>query len=359
MIQLNNLHAQYESIKPEIDGAIENIISHSAFIGGDAVATFERNFAAYVGAEYCIAVGNGTDALEIILEAIGTMGHRVLVPALSAAPTVEAVVRSGAVPVFCDIDQSGVLNTEFLSFFGFGKDDVLLPVHLYGVPVDMDAVLRYAKLNGCIVVEDCAQAHGTHWRGKHVGTFGIAGAFSFYPSKNLGAWGDAGAIVTDDEAFAERCRALHNHGRLSKFDHSVTGRNSRMDGLQAAILNVKLRHLDQWNSRRRDNGRRYSATFPSPIWLNQAATYTYHQFPLLIRERETVRTKLREAGIATGYHYPFVLPDLEPYQQYARGDYPWAHYFAEHELSIPVNEMLSDGEVDYIIDTVSKVLRDV
>lgn len=352
MIKLNNLHAQYLSIKAEIDAAIESVIVESAFIGGKAVETFEHNFAEYVGARHCIGVGNGTDALEIIFEALEVRHHGVIMPALTAAPTVEAVVRTGNHPIFVDVDEAGLMDLNEAAKMDALPDVVFLPVHLYGTPVNMPQLLSLA--HGRLVIEDCAQAHGARLHKQHVGTFGVAGAFSFYPSKNLGAWGDAGAIVTNDDALAEKCRAIRNHGRQGKFDHSIVGRNSRMDGLQAAILNAKLPYLDSWNAARRYNAMRYTQHLAQ--WTLELRDSVYHQFPLLVDNRQEVRRALKERGIATGLHYPFVLPDLLPYKQ--EGHFDQARLFAEHELSIPVHEMLTEAEVAAVITALKEVLRD-
>lgn len=352
MIELNNLRGQYWSIKAEIDAAIDSVITSSAFIGGKHVETFEHNFAEYVGARHCIAVANGTDALELIFEALEIRHHGVIMPAFTAAPTVEAVVRTGNHPLFVDVDESGLMDLNEAEKLAVLPNAVFLPVHLYGTPVDMTRLLTLA--HGRIIIEDCAQAHGARHRAKHVGNFGIAGAFSFYPSKNLGAFGDAGAIVTNDDVVADHCRALRNHGRTGKFDHLRVGRNSRMDGLQAAILNAKLPYLDMWNAARRHVASRYTQHF-AHMTPNMRGS-VFHQFPLLVDNRKQVRDKLKELGIATGLHYPFVLPDLSPYRQ--EGNFEQARYMAEHELSIPVHEMLTDIDVAMVIESVKEALHE-
>ena len=353
MIELNDLQAQYLSIKGEIDTAIEDVIYHSAFVGGYAVKRFEENFAAYVGAQYCVGVGNGTDALEIILTALAITESGVIMPAMTAAPTVEAVVRTGNFPIFCDVDANCTLDLDQVHSYLRGHNvGAILPVHLYGTAVDMPQLCALAEPYSIPIIEDCAQAHGTRWQGQHVGTFGAVGAFSFYPSKNLGAWGDGGAIVTNNEHVALRCRALANHGRLDKFGHELVGRNSRLDGLQAAILAVKLQHLDDWIARRREVAARYDEYFGGYIPQWNVARHSYHQYPVLVKERSRVQAILKERGVRTGLHYPFILPDLPPYRDYANGVYPNAQLLSTTELSLPVHEMLTNGEVDMVIAAV-------
>jgi len=266
---------------------------------------------------------------------------------------VEAIVRTGNFPIFCDADDNCTLDLDQVRGHIRGHNvGAILPVHLYGTAVDMPQLCAIAEPYSIPIIEDCAQAHGTRWQEQHVGTFGVAGAFSFYPSKNLGAWGDGGAIVTDNQKLALRCRALANHGRLSKFGHDLVGRNSRLDGLQAAILDVKLRHLDDWLARRREIAMRYDTYFHDyiPKWDNSA--HSYHQYPVLVKERSLVQIALKERGVKTGLHYPFILPDLSPYREYAIGEYPKAKLLSTTELSLPVHEMLTNGEVDAVITVV-------
>jgi dTDP-4-amino-4,6-dideoxygalactose transaminase len=360
MIELNDLHAQYLSIKDELDAAIASVVQSSAFIAGEPIARFEEHFSSYVGAKHCIGVGNGTDALEIIFEALDVVGRPVIVPAMTAAPTVEAVIRSGNWPLFVDVGPDCLLNLYQVEQVR-ETDAVLLPVHLYGRPVNMTRLLDIAQRNGWLVVEDCAQAHGALHAGQRVGMFGIAGAFSFYPSKNLGAWGDGGAIVTDDDALAARCRAIANHGRQGKFNHQIVGRNSRLDGLQAAILDVKLNYLDQWNALRQMHAECYDSCLQSFIPAQGSGGQSvYHQYPILVEDRAEFAKRLRERGVATGMHYPFILPELPPYAQYGGGkQFPHAKRLAEQELSIPVHEMLSMEQVVRVAASVLEVFSEL
>ena len=350
MIELADLYAQYLTIQEEIDDAISETIRSTRFIGGQRVVDFEKAFATYTGAAHCIAVGNGTDALEIVQEACGITGAAVIVPAMTAAPTVESVIRSGNWPVFCDIGLDGTLDIQKISIGNCVE--AIMPVHLYGAPAKIHRLLEITNSRGLFLIEDCAQAHGTRINGKHVGTFGIAGCFSFYPGKNLGAYGDAGAIITNNDIVAATCRKIRDHGRTSKYGHEMVGRNSRMDSLQAAILTVKLRHLDEWLAVRKRNARLYdellTGIYTLPAWAYDGIDYSYHQYPILVPDRIDLARWLRDQGIATGMHYPFALPDLPPYQVYATNTYPVAWRFAEQELSLPVHAGLSEDTIEQI-----------
>jgi len=355
MIELADLHKQYLSIKDEIDSAIASVINSSAFIGSKTVERFEQAFADYTGAKHCIAVANGTDALEMSIEALGIKDKYIVVPAMTAVPTVEAVVRTGNKPIFCDIDTTFALSVRELEKIVRKYDvAVIIPVHLYGAPADMVSIERIAHENDIIIIEDCAQAHGTKISGVHVGNAGIAGCFSFYPGKNLGAFGDAGAIITNSDWMAGKCRVIRDHGRTSKFNHIIVGRNSRMDGIQAAILEVKLRHLDEWISARQANARYYDMRLMrwGANWSDDNVRYTYHQYPLLVRGRDELKKSLLKNGIKAGTHYPFTLPSLTCYQEYASGINVNARMVAEHEISLPVHEMLSQRDLNAVCEVV-------
>ena len=252
MVKFLDLKFQYQSIKPEIDEAIQNVIENSAFIGGKNVAQFEDSFSNYVGTDYCIGVGNGTDALEIAIEALEMpIGSEIIVPANSFIASSEAVTRSGHKVVFVDIDaESYVVSIKDLKKRITPKTKAIMAVHLYGHPCNMDELAKISKKYNLYIIEDCAQAHGAEYKGKRVGGIGDIAAFSFYPGKNLGAYGDGGAITTNNLDLSVQCRKIANHGRISKYDHDFEGRNSRLDGLQAAILNVKLKYLNVWIEKR-------------------------------------------------------------------------------------------------------------
>ena len=252
MIKFLDLSAQYQSIKPEIDQAIQAVISESAFIGGHYVKQFEKEFSDYIDVKHCVGVGNGTDAIEIALEALNMPGgSEVIVPANSFIASSEAVTRQGHRVVFADADKdSYVLSIEDVKKRITPNTKAIMAVHLYGHPCDMDALLGLAEEHNLYIIEDCAQAHGAEYKGKKVGSIGHVATFSFYPGKNLGAYGDGGAITTNDDELAKKARMIANHGRIAKYDHDFEGRNSRLDGIQAAILSVKLKYLNAWTEQR-------------------------------------------------------------------------------------------------------------
>lgn len=356
MIKFLDLHAQYLSIKDEVDAAIAGVIARSAFIGGPGIAAFETAFAAWLGAPYCIGVGNGTDAIEIALEALDLPpGSEVIVPANSFISTSETVSRSGLKVVFADVDpQTYVLDPESVLRHITERTSALIPVHLYGHPCDMPALMAIAGEHGLKVIEDCAQAHGARIDGQNVGTIGDFATFSFYPGKNLGAYGDAGAITTGNESLAKRARMIANHGRVGKYDHQFEGRNSRLDGLQAAVLSTKLGHLDGWTGRRIAVADRYierladvpGVTLPR---RSNRARHVYHLFVVRSPQRDALAAHLKERRIETGIHYPVALPRLAAYADHpqAKTDFFAASMGAE-VLSLPMGEHLELEQVDQV-----------
>ena len=351
-----DLAGQYARLQTELDTAISEVLSTASFIGGPRVGGFEREFAAYIGADHCVGVGNGTDALELALRALELPpGGEVIVPANSFIGSSEAVTNAGLTVRFCDVDSSYTLDPAAVKAELSERTVAIMPVHLYGQPADMDALVTLAEGAGLKIVEDCAQAHGAEHRGRKVGTFGDAAAFSFYPGKNLGAYGDAGAVVTDNEDVATRVRMLANHGRIAKYDHEFEGRNSRLDGLQAAVLSVKLRHLDDWTVERRRVARTYleglrgvgDLTLPP---LVSGTSSSYHLFVVRTGAREALRRHLAEHGVATGVHYPTALPDLPAYGgiQVAPNASAWAGSL----LSLPIGDHVSDAMAEWVVRSV-------
>jgi dTDP-4-amino-4,6-dideoxygalactose transaminase len=365
MIKFLDLHKQYLSIKTEIDSAIEQVISRSAYIGGDAARQFETQFAAFQGARYCVGVGNGTDAIEIALESLDLpKGSEVIVPANSFIASSEAVTRSGLKVVFCDVNPDNYcMDLKDVRRRISSRTSALLAVHLYGHPCDMDAVLDLAREYQLRVVEDCAQAHGAEFGQRRIGALGDIGAFSFYPGKNLGAYGDAGAIVTNDAALAQRVRMIANHGRLSKYDHEFEGRNSRLDGLQAAILSAKLRHLDGWLDHRIKIAMAYQAGLqgiPELHLPKQDARVraVYHLFVVRTGERDQLQSHLTAAGIETGVHYPIALPRLRAYEYLDQGGEPmFANGAGGQLLSLPIGEHLSMEDAAHVVSTVRSYFK--
>jgi dTDP-4-amino-4,6-dideoxygalactose transaminase len=356
-IKFLDLYKQYGGIKVEIDGAIAAVIRDSAFIRGPYVEAFEREFARYSDASHCISVGNGTDALEIALEALDLpKGSEVIVPANTFIATSEAVTRSGFKVIFSASDSmTYTLDAADLRRRVTAKTSALIIVHLYGHPCDMAAISEIAREFDLYVIEDCAQAHGAKYRGARVGTLGNIACFSFYPGKNLGAYGDAGAIVTQDAALAERCFMLANHGRKEKYNHEIEGRNSRLDGLQAAILSVKLRHLDDWIERRVAIAATYRegmADTPGLVLPQSAnwARHVYHLFVVRTARRDALQAYLRDNGVQTGIHYPMALPRLPAYRHL--GQQTPSDSLNDELLSLPMGDHLTDDEVDAVIGKV-------
>lgn len=360
MIRFLDLVSQYHSIKDDIDAAIADTIGQSSFIGGPALKTFEAAFARFQSAEHCIGVGNGTDSLEIILEALDLpKGSEVIVPANSFISSSEAVTRSGHRVVFADIDpKTYTMTVDTIAPHVTDRTAAIMIVHLYGYPAPMADIMAFAREHGLKVVEDCAQAHGAESDGVRVGAIGDAGSFSFYPGKNLGAYGDGGAIVTNDAALAARCRMIANHGRLKKYDHQFEGRNSRLDGLQAAILNAKLPHLDAWVDQRNAIANVYleglagieGITLPT---LPQAGRHAFHLFVIRTEARDALQAFLAERDIQTGIHYPIALPKLQAYDYLGQGQ---DDFFANQTdvtlLSLPIGEHLSVEDARTVVDAV-------
>jgi dTDP-4-amino-4,6-dideoxygalactose transaminase len=355
-----DLHAQYLSIKGEIDEAIASVISQSAYVGGAGnpfVTDFENSFAKYVGIKHCIGCANGTDSLEIILKAYGIgAGDEVIVPAFTWISTSEAVSNIGAKPVFVDIHPDFyTINIKKIVEKISSRTKAIIPVHLYGLPAEMDEIIAIAKKNKLIVIEDCAQAHGAEYRGKKVGNLGHAASFSFYPGKNLGAYGDAGCVVTNDDVIAERCRIISNHGQMKKHQHKMEGRNSRLDGLQAAVLSVKLKYLERWNDRRRQNADLYKKHFADKKLVIQKvpeySKHVYHIFSVLMENRDSVLSSLKDKNINAAVHYPSALPFLEVYSQsgFVKNDFPVSFHIAANVISLPMYPELSVDEIDYIV----------
>lgn len=344
------------SLKEDLDRAIAKVVSETAFISGRHAAEFEDAFAGYLGVKHCVAVANGTDALEIGLRAIGVEpGDEVIVPANTFLATGEAVTNIGARVVFVDNDPvSYNIDPARIEEKITSKTRAIIPVHLYGLPAEMDEIMSISQKHGLKILEDCAQAHGATYKGKKVGSFGEAATFSFYPSKNLGAFGDAGAIVTNYSEYAERARLIANHGQISKNRHTIVGRNSRMDGIQAAVLSVKLPRLDGWLDARREHARAYNellktADIVLPV-EPQHSRHAYHLFVARIAGRDTVQAKLGDAGIETGIHYPTALPFMEAYDYVGSTptDYPVAHSQMSGLLSLPMYPELSDEMIKYV-----------
>ena len=364
MIPFVDLKAQYQSIKSEIDKAVNDCISDSNFIRGKAVGEFERAFAKYIGAQYCGGCGNGTDALEMILEAlmIGE-GDEVIVPALTWISTAEAVNNVGAEPVFVDVDaETYTIDIRKIEEKISGKTKAIIPVHLYGCPAEMDQILEIAGKYKLFVIEDCAQAHGAEYNGRKIGTFGIASAFSFFPSKNLGAFGDAGAVVTNDRELYETVCKISNHGQLKiKHEHSRIGRNSRLDTIQAAVLGAKLTHLDDWNKQRIHAAEYYRSVLSGvkeiilPSVLNNRK-HVFHLFVVRLKNRQNLVEMFGKNDIQFGIHYPKPLPFLDAYRykNHTPGDFPVALRMTEEIISLPIFPEITDHQISEVCKLVKE-----
>ena len=361
MIKFLDLKRQYESIKSEIDEAIFSVIENTAFIGGKHVKEFEDSFANYIGTKYCIGVGNGTDALEIAIESLNLpRNSEIIVPANTFIATSEAVTRNGHKVVFADIDENNyTISVEDMGSRITPDTRAIIVVHLYGHPCDMDKVLDIAKAYDLRVIEDCAQAHGAEYKGKKVGTFGDLATFSFYPGKNLGAYGDAGAILTNDRELAKKCKMVANHGRLDKYEHIFEGRSSRLDALQAAILNVKLKHLDEWTAKRIQIAESYMKELSDfdHITLPKKedwARAVYHLFVIRAEKRDELKEFLKQKGVETGIHYPKSLPKQQAYSYIDIGGKYLANNFDDQLLSLPMGEHLSGSEIKFVCDSIKE-----
>ena len=360
-----DLKAQYQSHREQIDAAIAAVIDASAYVGGEFVRTFEGQFAAACGTTFCIGCGNGTDAIYVVLRMLGVgVGDEVITTAMSWISTSETISQAGATPVFVDVDRFYGIDASLIESRVTRRTRAIIPVHLYGQPADMDPIVAIAAKHDLLVIEDCAQAHLATLNGRGVGTFGVAGTFSFYPAKNLGAYGDAGAIVTSDAQLAERARMYANHGGLVKHEHVIEGLNSRLDGLQAAILTAKLARLREWTDRRSAVAAMYTerlrdvAEVATPQ-VRAGAAHVYHLYVVQACERERLREHLRSLGIETQIHYPRPLPFLPCYSPLAASavDFPTAAMMQSKILSLPMYAELTERQIDHVTSSIRGFYR--
>ncbi|MDT7778400.1 MAG: hypothetical protein QOC99_912 [Acidobacteriota bacterium] len=362
-----DLQAQYRSIKSEIDAAIQRVLDTSAFILGPEVEAFERAFAAYVGARFCIGVSNGTAAIQLALTACGIeAGDEVIVPANTFFATPEAVSTSGATPVFVDCHPvSYNIDVDKIEAAITERTRAIIPVHLYGQAADLDPIFEIAERHNLFVIEDAAQAHGSLYKGRRTGALGRAGCFSFYPGKNLGAYGEGGAVVTNDAEVARRVRLLRDHGSERKYRHDYVGYNFRLEGIQGAVLGVKLKYLDRWNEQRRRVAARYRELLApledaGLITLPREMSYAEHVYHLFVVQtmqtsvRDALQRHLSGAGIQTGIHYP-VPAHLQPAYAslgHRAGDFPCAEAQSLRLLSLPMFAELNESQLRYVADAV-------
>jgi dTDP-4-amino-4,6-dideoxygalactose transaminase len=359
-----DLQAQYRRIKNEIKAAVEQIFENCAFIGGQEVERFEESFAHYCQAAHCVSVANGTDALWLTLKAMDIgPGDEVILPANTFIATAEAITAVGAVPVFVDHDiDTYTINPSAISGKITEKTKAIIAVHLYGQAADMDPILKIAADHGLKVIEDAAQAHGAEYKGRRAGSIGDAACFSFYPGKNLGAYGDGGAVVTNNQNLAEKVRLLSQHGSKVKYIHEIAGYNSRLDGIQAAILNIKMKYIEQWTEARRKNAELYRNLLKdSSIVLpteNEHCRHVYHLFVIRVKDRDTVQKQLLSRGIQTGIHYPTPIHLTEAYRNLGipEGSFPLSEDYAKELLSLPMYAELSEDQIKEICDTLLDIV---
>jgi dTDP-4-amino-4,6-dideoxygalactose transaminase len=358
VVPLVDLGAQYEALRPEINEAIQKVLDARCFILGPPVAEFEKAFAGFCQASHCVGVASGTDALHLMLRGLGIgPGDEVIVPAFTFIATALGVTLAGATPVLVDVRrEDGLLDPDKLAAAISKRTKAMLPVHLYGRCADMDQIHAVAQAHGLLVLEDAAQAHGAKYRGKPAGSLGHAAAFSFYPGKNLGAYGDGGAITTNDDQLAERLGLLRNWGSRKKYYHEEIGLNSRLDTIQAAILNVKLKCLAEWNAARRKNAAFYDALLEKkPQYVHPCGAAelesVFHIYVLRCANRDEVLARLNKNGIQAGIHYPFAVHQLQAYKHLNPGNqaFPESERWAAECLSLPMYAELTPAQMEQVV----------
>lgn len=362
-ISLVDLGIQYQNMKSEIDEAIASTLTQTAFIGGQRVVQFEEEFARYLGVDHVISCGNGTDSLEILLEVFGVgVGDEVLVPALSWISTSEVVATRGATPVFVDVDpDTYVMDPAQAEAKITERTKAIIPVHLYGHPADMPTLMDIARQHDLRVIEDCAQAHGATIEGRKIGTWGHAASFSFFPSKNLGCYGDGGAMVVPDEPLADQARMIARHGQKTRHDHRLHGRNSRLDALQAAILSVKLPYLEEWTELRIQHAQRYHELLKDVAEVQLPVTqpdcrHVFHVYVIRSPKRDELKEYLAEHGVQSIVHYPVALPFQACYDDLGLRpeDFPVSYQYQHEVLSLPMYPELTEEAIGQVADAVKQ-----
>lgn len=359
-VEFVDLKKQYSSIKSEIDNAIFNVIENADFILGEQVDLFEKSYAALHGLKHCISVGNGTDSLFIIMKSLGIKsGDEVITVCNSWISSSETISLTGAKPIFVDIDSETLsMKTEKLKKAISSRTKAIMPVHLFGNPCDMDFIIDFAKENNLHVIEDCAQAHLAKYKNQLVGTFGIASSFSFFPGKNLGAYGDAGAILTNDDDLANKCRMFARHGAIVKHNHIIEGINSRLDNIQAAILNVKIKYIKDWTKSRRNAANLYLKYLENcpvkPLSVTESSLSSYHLFVIQCDFRDKLMSFLKKQGISCAIHYPTIIPLQKAYStfNYSKKDFPVGSRMQDRILSLPIFPEITEKEIIYIVEQI-------
>lgn len=361
-VPLVDLKTQYAAIRSDVLRAVADVFDSGQFVLGKEVAAFEEEFAAYSNALYGIAVNSGTSALHLALLAAGVgPGDEVITVPCTFVATTAAILYAGAKPVFVDVDPiTYTMDPSRIEGAIGPRTKAILPVHLYGNPADMDAILSIARRHGLAVIEDAAQAHGAEYKGQRCGSVGDLGCFSFYPGKNLGAYGEGGLVTTSNPEFARKVRMLRDWGAEKKYEHVLKGFNYRMEGIQGAILRIKLRHLEQWTEARRAHAAAYQrALSGSPLTLPSALIgnrHVYHVYAVLAAGRSELITELSSQGIQTGIHYPYPVHLLPGYRDlgYHAGDFPVSEHIAAQELSLPMYPELTEAHIQAVADALAR-----
>jgi len=366
-VDFMDIRKQDSDISEGIETAIKKVINSTSFILGKEVKNFEDEFAKYCSVKYAVGVGNGTEALHLALLALGVgTGDEVITTSNTYIATALAISFTGARPVFLDADPVTYnIDVAKIERAITKKTKALLPVHLYGQPADMDIILSIAKKRGLKVLEDAAQAHGAEYKGKKTGGLGDVAAFSFYPGKNLGAYGDGGIITTNDKNIYENLLLLRDYGRKSKYEHIIKGYNSRLDSMQAAVLSVKLKKLDKWNDARRENAAKYNGLFSSSnsdiITPKEMpyARHVYHQYVIRVPNRDKVVEEMKKRGVTLLVHYPIPAPLQEAYKDsgHKKGDFPVSEKLSEQVISLPIYPGLTKQEVEYVAQQFKEVVK--
>lgn len=362
-VPFNDLKREYNSIKQEIDSAIQLVIDKTSFIKGEFYKSFEEEYAHYCGVAYCVGCSSGTTALHLALMAFGVgEGDEVITVSNTFIGTTEPIAHAGAAVVFVDIDKDTyTIDLDLIEKAITPRTKAIIPVHLYGQMANSEAICEIAKRHGLIVIEDAAQAVGASFKGSKSGQLSDAACFSFYPGKNLGAYGDAGCVVTNSGEAAEKMHMLSDHGRKSKYAHDIEGYNYRMDALQAAVISVKLRHIDDWNENRRKVAHYYSEHITNPDIVVPAehpdAYHCYHIYCIRARDRDSASAQLKEKGVANGIHYPIPLHLQKAYSHLGvdKWDLPVTENYADTILSLPIFPFMTQEEIEYVVEAVNNI----
>jgi dTDP-4-amino-4,6-dideoxygalactose transaminase len=361
-----DLKSHHAPMLEEISGAIREVIDSAAFAGGPFVNRFEEDFAGYCDSKHAIGVGSGTEALWLVLLALGVgPGDEVITVPNSFMATAEAITYCGAKPVFVDVDERTYnMDPAALEEAVTARTKAIIPVHLFGQPADMDPILEFARLRGLFVIEDAAQAHGAVYKGRKVGTLGDAACFSFYPGKNLGAFGEAGAVVTSNDELQDKVRILRDHGQIRKYHHTMVGWNGRMDGIQGAVLQIKLRHLEKGNQLRRSHAERYHTALRNTEevilpFCPSKVTPVYHIYAIRVQNRDEVMDFLAHEGIGSGVHYPVPIHLQEAYRGlgHGPGSFPIAEKCAAEFVSLPMFPELTTEQLNYVVQGVTQAVN--